>query len=48
MFNKYDTFDRIVNESKENLCYAYLHCDFLNKVIQTTIILKVKSSYINM
>ncbi len=28
--------------------YAYLHCDLLDRVVLTTIILKVKLSHINM
>jgi hypothetical protein len=33
VFNRYGTFDQIVNKSMENLRYAYLHCDLLDKVI---------------
>jgi hypothetical protein len=32
----------------EIFCYAYLHCDLLDKAIQTIIILKLKSPYTNM
>ncbi len=48
MFNKYHTFDRIANRSMEDLGYAYLHCDLLERVALTTIILKVKSPHIDM
>jgi hypothetical protein len=30
VFNKYGTFDWIINRSMEDLGYAYLHCDLLN------------------
>jgi hypothetical protein len=32
MFNKYDAFDQISNESMKNSSYAYLHYDLLNRV----------------
>jgi hypothetical protein len=48
VLNRYGIFYQIANKSMENLCYAYLHCDLLDKVIQTIIIPKVKSLYINM
>jgi hypothetical protein len=48
MFNRYGTFDHITNKNMENPCYAYLHCDLLDRATQTTIILKVKSPYIEM
>ncbi len=48
MFNRSATFDRIANRSMEDLNYAHLHCDLLNKVALTTIILKgVKSPHKN-
>ncbi len=46
-FNKYGTFDRIVNMSMKDLGYAYLHCE-LDMIALTTIILKVKLPYIKM
>ncbi len=48
MFNKYHTFDWIINRSMEDLGYAYLHCDLLERVALTTITLKIKSPHINM
>jgi len=48
VFNRCDTFDQTVNRSKEDLGYAYLYCDLLNKVALITIIFKVKSLHINM
>jgi hypothetical protein len=46
--NRYGTFNRIANKSMENMGHAYLYCNLLDKAIWTTIILKVKSPYINM
>jgi hypothetical protein len=46
--NRYGTFDQIANINMENLSYAYLHYDLLNKAALTTITLKVKSPYIKM
>jgi hypothetical protein len=43
VFNRHGTFDQITNRNMENLDYAYLHCDLLNKATLTTISLKVKS-----
>jgi hypothetical protein len=41
MFNRCGTFDRIINRRMEDLGYAYLHCDLLDKAILTIIILRV-------
>jgi hypothetical protein len=41
------TFDKITSISMKILGYAYLHCDLLDKVILTTIILMVKSPHID-
>jgi hypothetical protein len=46
--NRYGTFYQIANRNMEDLGYTYLHCDLLNKVVLTTIILRVKSPYIEM
>jgi hypothetical protein len=48
VFNRYGTFDQIVNKNMEDPSYAYLHSSFLDMVFLTTIILKVKSPHINM
>jgi len=48
VLNRYDTFDQIANRNMENLSYAYLHCDLLDRVALTTITLRVKSPYIKM
>jgi hypothetical protein len=48
VFNKYGTFNQIANKSMEDPCYAFLHCDLLDKAILTTIILRVKSFHIEM
>jgi hypothetical protein len=48
VLNRYGTFDRIANRSMEDQNYAYLHCDLLDKVVLTTIILRVKSPHIEM
>ncbi len=48
VFNRYGTFDQIANRSMEDLGYAYLHCDLLDRVVLTTITLRVKSPYIKM
>ncbi len=45
-FNSYGTFDQIANRSMEDLSYAYLHCDLLDRASLTTIILKMKLPYI--
>jgi hypothetical protein len=42
VFNKYDIFYWIANKSMEDPGYAYLHCDLLDRITLTTIILKVK------
>jgi hypothetical protein len=46
VFNRYGTFNKITSISMEDLGYAYLHCDFLDIAILTTIILKLKSPHI--
>jgi hypothetical protein len=48
VFNRYDIFDWIANKSMEDPDYAYLHCALLDKATLTTIIVRVKSSYIEM
>jgi hypothetical protein len=48
VFDRYGTFNQIANRSMEDLGYAYLHCDLLNKATFTIIILIMKSSHINM
>jgi hypothetical protein len=48
VFNRYGTFDQIANRNMEDLGYAYLHCDFLDKIVLTKITLKVKSPHIKM
>ncbi len=48
VFNRYGTFDQIVNRSMADPGYAYLHCDLLDKATLTTITLRVKSHYIKM
>jgi hypothetical protein len=48
VFNRHGTFDRITNRIMENLDYAYLHCDLLDKATLITISFKVKSSQIHM
>ncbi len=41
LFNRCGTFDQIVNRSMEDLSYAYLHCDLLDKVALTIITSRV-------
>jgi hypothetical protein len=48
VLNRYGTFYQIVNRNMEDLGYTYLHCDLLDKVALTTIILRVKSPNIEM
>ncbi len=48
VFNKYGTFNWIVNMNMEDLGYEYLHCDLLDKAVVTTTTLKVKSAHIDM
>ncbi len=48
VLNRYGTFYQIANKNMEDLGYTYLHCDLLDKVALTTIILKVKSPNIEM
>jgi hypothetical protein len=42
VFNRYATFDQIANKSMEDLHYAYLHCDLLNKATLSIIIFRIK------
>jgi len=48
VFNRYGTFDCNANNSMEDLSYAYLHCDLLNRVALTMITLNTKSLHIDM
>ncbi len=48
VFNRYGTFDHVINNNMEDPGYAYLHCDLLDRAIITTITLRVKSPYIKM
>jgi hypothetical protein len=48
VFNRYGTFDQIINKSMENPSYKYLHYDLLDRVVLTIITLKVKSPHIEM
>jgi hypothetical protein len=48
VLNRYGTFDQIANKSMEDLSYAYLHCDLLNRVALTMITLNTKSLHIDM
>jgi UDP-N-acetylenolpyruvoylglucosamine reductase len=48
VLNKYGTFDWIANSGIEDLGYAYLHSNFLDKVALTIITLRVNLSYIDM
>jgi hypothetical protein len=48
VFNRYGTFDQIANRNMEDLGYAYLHCDLLDKAALTIITLRVKLLYIEM
>ncbi len=48
VFNRYGTFDQIVNRSMKDLGYAYLHYDLLNGATLTIIILRVQSLHIKM
>jgi len=41
VFNKCGTFDQLVNRNMEDLGYAYLHCDLLDRAALTTITLRV-------
>jgi hypothetical protein len=43
VLNRYGTFDQITNKGMEDLSYAYLHCDLLDRASLTIIILRVKS-----
>jgi hypothetical protein len=46
VFNRHGSFDRIAKKNMENLDYAYLRYDLLNKAPLTPISFKVKSSQI--
>jgi hypothetical protein len=48
VFDRYGTFDQIINRSMEDLGYAYLHCDLLDKTFLTKITVRVKSPHIEM
>ncbi len=48
VFNRFDNFDWITNRNMKDPNYADLHCDLLDRVALTTIILKVKLPHINM
>jgi hypothetical protein len=48
VFNNYGTFDQIANNSMEDLGYAYLHYDLLNREALTTITLRVKFLHVEM
>ncbi len=48
VLNRHGTFDQIANRNMENLDYAYLHCDLLDKATLTPISFKVKSPQIYM
>ncbi len=48
MFNRYATFDRIINRNMEDLGYAYLHYDLLDMATLTIITLRVKLPHIEM
>jgi len=48
VFNRYGTFDRITNRNMEDIGYAYLHCDLLDRAVLTIITLKVKPLHIEM
>jgi len=46
VLNRHGTFDRITKKNMENLDYAYLHYDLLDKAPLTPISFKVKSPQI--
>jgi hypothetical protein len=48
VLNKFGTFDWIANRSMENLSYAYLHYDLLERTTLIIIIFRVKLSHIYM
>jgi hypothetical protein len=48
VFNRYGTFDQITNRNMEDTCYAYLHCDLLDRATLIITTLKVKSLHIEM
>jgi hypothetical protein len=48
VLNRYGTFDQITNKGMENLGYAYLHCDLLDRASLTIITLRVKSPFTKM
>jgi hypothetical protein len=46
VLNRYNTFDQIVNRTMEDANDVYLHCDLLDRIVLTTITLRVKSPHI--
>ncbi len=48
VFDRFGIFDQIANKSMGDPSYAYLHCDLLDKVALTIVLLKVKLSCIKM
>jgi hypothetical protein len=48
VFNRYGTFDQIVDRIMEGQGYAYFHCDLLDRVALTIITLRVKLPHIKM
>jgi hypothetical protein len=48
VLNRYNTFDQTVNRTMEDAGDVYLHYDLLDRVVLTTIILRVKSPHIEM
>jgi hypothetical protein len=48
VLNKYGTFDRIAHKSMEDLSYAHLHYDLLNRATLTIITLRTKLFHIDM
>jgi hypothetical protein len=48
VFKKYGIFDQIANKSMGDPSYAYLHCDLLDKVALTIVLLRVKLFHIKM
>jgi hypothetical protein len=48
VFNRYGTFDYIANRNMEDLGYAYLYCDLLDKATLIIVTFKVKLSHIDM
>jgi hypothetical protein len=48
VFNRYISFDQIINRGTKYPSYTYLHYDLLNRAILTIITLRVKSLHIKM